>query len=65
MENHKKDQKCAQDISMAELILLFWELAVHTHVYMKQVDGAQAGATQIQINLSGELNVFRVQVKGL
>ena len=36
---------------------------MHTHVYMKWVDGAQAGATQIQINLSGELNVFRVQVK--
>ena len=36
---------------------------MHTHVYMKRVDGAQAGATQIQINLSGELNVFRVQVK--
>ena len=36
---------------------------MHSHVYMKRVHGVQAGATQIQIDLSGELNVYLVQVK--
>ena len=48
---------------MAVQIFPWQEVDVYTHVYMKQVVGVLAGATQLQIDLSGELNVYLVQVK--